>query len=69
MSAERSKKQLLSSIHAFGGDIQMVFMPFDLVLRWLAGLLSIALLGGGIYILHEWYQGDLIGRAWLLRAG
>lgn len=44
----------------------MVFMPFDFLLRWLAGLLAIAFLGGGIYILYEWYEGDLLDRAWLV---
>lgn len=44
----------------------MVFMPLDFLLRWLAGLFSIALIGSGIYILHEWYEGDLIDRAWLI---
>lgn len=41
-------------------------MPLDVLFRWLTGLLAIALLGGGIYILHEWYEGDLIDRAWLI---
>lgn len=52
----------------------MVFLPLDFLLRWLSGLLSIALLGGGIYILHECYSEDLItfpidtlrDRAWLI---
>jgi pimeloyl-ACP methyl ester carboxylesterase len=44
----------------------MVFTPLNFLLQWLAGLLSIALLGGGIYIVHEWYEGDLIDRAWLI---
>jgi pimeloyl-ACP methyl ester carboxylesterase len=44
----------------------MVFMPLDFLFRWLAGLLSITLLGGGIYVLHEWYERDLIDRAWLI---
>lgn len=44
----------------------MVFMPLDFLFRWLTGLLSIALLGGGIYLLHEWYERELIDRAWLI---
>lgn len=44
----------------------MVFMPLDLLFRWLTGLLSIALLGGGIHVLHEWYERELIDRAWLI---
>ena len=44
----------------------MVFMPLDFLLRWLTGLLSIALLGGGIYILHEWYEGELLALVWLI---
>lgn len=41
-------------------------MPLDFLLRWLTGLLSIALLGGGIYILHEWYEGELLALPWLI---
>ncbi|MBD2094322.1 alpha/beta hydrolase [Trichocoleus sp. FACHB-591] len=44
----------------------MIFTPLEFLLRWLAGLFSIALLGGGIYILHEWYEGDLISDKWLI---
>ncbi|HEY9696709.1 MAG TPA: alpha/beta hydrolase [Trichocoleus sp.] len=44
----------------------MVVMPLDFLFRWLAGLLSIALLGSGIYILHQWYERELIDRAWLI---
>jgi hypothetical protein len=44
----------------------MIFMPLDFLLRWLTGLLTSALLGGGIYVLHEWYTGELIDRAWLI---
>lgn len=43
-----------------------MFMPFDFLLRWLTGLLSLVLLGGGIYVLHEWYEGELINRVWLI---
>lgn len=44
----------------------MVFMPFNFLLIWLVGLLSISILGGGIYILYEWYIGELEGLSYLL---
>ncbi|MBW4537656.1 MAG: alpha/beta hydrolase [Myxacorys chilensis ATA2-1-KO14] len=44
----------------------MVFTPLDFLFRWIGGLISIALLGSGIYILHEWYEQDLLDRAWLI---
>lgn len=44
----------------------MALMPLDFLLRWLIGLLSMALLGGGIYILYEWYEGELLDRTWLI---
>lgn len=44
----------------------MAFMPLDLLLRWLTGMFSIALLGGGIYLLHEWYEQDLIDSVCLI---
>jgi pimeloyl-ACP methyl ester carboxylesterase len=44
----------------------MVFMPFYFLLIWLVGLLSISVLGGGIYILYEWYIGELEGMSYLL---
>src|SRR3712207_5739023 len=44
----------------------MVFMPFNFLLQWLTGLLSVALLGGGIYIIHEWHERDLLDRNWLI---
>lgn len=43
-----------------------MFMPLDFVFRWFAGLLTIALLGGGVYVLHQWYERELIDRAWLI---
>jgi pimeloyl-ACP methyl ester carboxylesterase len=36
------------------------------LLMWISGLLSIALLGGGIYIVWAWYIGGLIETAWLV---
>jgi len=44
----------------------MSWMPIEFLLRWLSGVLAIALLGSGVYILHEWYEGDLISDAWLI---
>lgn len=44
----------------------MVFTPLTFLFQWLSGLLSIALLGGGIYIVHQWYERELIDRAWLI---
>lgn len=44
----------------------MVLMPFDFLLRWLIGPLAIAFLGGGFYILYQWYEGELINRAWFI---
>lgn len=44
----------------------MVFTPLTFLLQWLTGLLSIALLGGGIYIVYQWYERELIDRAWLI---
>ncbi len=34
----------------------MLFMPFNVLGLWLRGLLSLLLLGGGIYLLAEWYN-------------
>ncbi len=44
----------------------MILTPLDFILRWLIGPLTIAFLAGGIYILHEWYEGALVDRAWLI---
>lgn len=44
----------------------MILMPLDFLFRWLIGLLAIAVFGGGIYILHEWYSGNLLDRTWLI---
>src|SRR4051794_22519126 len=34
----------------------MFFMPFNILGMWFRGLLSIAILGGGIYLLDRWYD-------------
>lgn len=44
----------------------MIFMPLNIPLIWLVGLLSTGILGGGIYILYEWYEGELEGMSYLL---
>ncbi|MCL1465627.1 alpha/beta fold hydrolase [Argonema galeatum] len=43
----------------------MIFTPFNILTSWLVGLLSIAILGGGIYITHEWYEGELVENYYL----
>lgn len=42
-----------------------MFMPLDFLLRLLANLVSVAILGGGAYILYEWYEGELVSDRWL----
>ncbi len=42
-----------------------MFMPLDFLLRSLSGLVTIALLGSGVYIVYEWYEGELISNRWL----
>ena len=44
----------------------MLFMPYNLLLVWLSQLLSIGVLGGGIYILYEWYERELVGTSYLV---
>lgn len=43
-----------------------MFMPLDFLLRWLSGLLTIALLGSAAYILYQWYEGELVSDQWLI---
>ena len=43
-----------------------MFMPLDFLLRLLSSLLTIALLGGGGYILYEWHTGALVSTGWLI---
>ena len=47
----------------------MVFMPLNFLIIWLVGLLSIGLLGGGLYIIYEWYERELVGMSYLLTGG
>lgn len=42
-----------------------MFMPLDFLLRLLSNLVTIAILGGGIYIVYQWYEGELISDRWL----
>ncbi|WP_292748189.1 alpha/beta hydrolase [Nostoc sp. NMS4] len=41
-------------------------MPHNFLLIWLVQLLSIAVIGGGSYILYEWYEGELVGTFYLV---
>lgn len=47
----------------------MWFVPLNFLHVWLVGLLSIAVLGGGLYIVYEWYEGELVGLSYLLGGG
>lgn len=42
-----------------------MFMPLDFLLRLLSNLGVVALLGGGSYILYQWYEGGLVSDRWL----
>lgn len=42
-----------------------MLMPLNLLLVWLVGLLSIGVLGGGLYIIYEWYEGE-VGLSYLV---
>ena len=44
----------------------MFFAPFPLVFTWLAGLASLAMLGGGAYLLYAWYIGAVVGTGYLV---
>src|SRR5687768_9948366 len=47
----------------------MLAMPFGVLFTWLLGLLSLALLGGGLYLLWAWYVGVVVGTAYLVAGG
>lgn len=42
-----------------------MFMPLDFLLRLLASLATVALLGGGPYLLYQWHEGNLVSDRWL----
>lgn len=44
----------------------MIFMPHNFLLVWLVQLLSIGVLGGGSYILYEWYAQELVETSYLV---
>jgi hypothetical protein len=44
----------------------MPTMPFGLLFLWLIWLMSLALLGGGFYLLWAWYVGVVIGTTYLV---
>jgi pimeloyl-ACP methyl ester carboxylesterase len=44
----------------------MFFAPFPLLLTWLAGILTLAIFGGGIYLLWAWYVGAVVGTGYLV---
>jgi pimeloyl-ACP methyl ester carboxylesterase len=44
----------------------MQFMALNFLFLWLAGLLSVGVLGGGIYIIYEWYIGELVAMSYLV---
>lgn len=44
----------------------MLFLPLNIIIMWLLGLLSIGILGGGIYIIYQWYIGELVEIFYLL---
>jgi pimeloyl-ACP methyl ester carboxylesterase len=41
------------------------FAPFVLPITWMLGLVSLALLGGGAYLIWLWYVGAVVGAAYL----
>ncbi|MCA1647044.1 MAG: alpha/beta hydrolase [Chloroflexi bacterium] len=49
---------------AFGTS--MFFAPFPLLFTFLVGLLSLAVLGGGLYLLWAWYVGVVVGTVYLV---
>jgi pimeloyl-ACP methyl ester carboxylesterase len=44
----------------------MFFAPFPLLLTWLAGILSLVVFGGGLYLIWAWYVGVLLGTGYLI---
>ena len=44
----------------------MYFAPFPLLLTWLAGIVTLAMLGGGAFLLWAWYVGAVVGTGYLI---
>jgi pimeloyl-ACP methyl ester carboxylesterase len=44
----------------------MFLLPFPLLLSWLFTLVSLAILGGGLYLLWAWYVGAVVGTLYLV---
>jgi pimeloyl-ACP methyl ester carboxylesterase len=44
----------------------MFFAPFPLLLTWLMGILSLAVFGGGVYLIWAWYVGAVVGTGYLV---
>jgi hypothetical protein len=38
----------------------MFMIPTAIIALWFSGLLSFALLGGGLYLAHVWYERSLV---------
>src|SRR3954466_13770781 len=41
-------------------------MPLTFLIGWVTGFLALAVLAGGIYLVYEWYIGEIIETIWLL---
>lgn len=46
----------------------MAYTPFLLPITWALGLLSLTMLGGGLYVMWLWYVGAVVGTAYLVVA-
>jgi len=44
----------------------LVFMPVTFLLMWITGLLSLAVVGAGSYVLWAWYQAEIQSDVWLI---
>jgi len=44
----------------------MLLMPLNILLIWCVGLLSVAVLGGGVYLVYEWYEREFVGTSYLV---
>jgi pimeloyl-ACP methyl ester carboxylesterase len=68
VAARRSSTPVLvptpGTLPAF--SVPMFFAPFPLLFTWLVGLVSLAVLGGGLYLVWAWYVGVLVGSSYLV---